>query len=137
MKPYVFEFIPEEDLKLFEKIKIMVAKMSDIDLGKDKDGKIILSCHILVRAVAKFFSLKFVDGYLYPNFNHSWLVTPNGNIVDVYPIATIGGPVLIDGSYNSPARWLYKKDSVFCERYVSGRSFRRSVKKVYKALKSL
>lgn len=79
MRPYVSKFIPQENLELFEKIKMAVTAMPDIDLGKDEEGEeIILSCHILARAIAKLFSLKFVDGYFHPNYNHSWLLTPTG-----------------------------------------------------------
>ena len=31
-----------------------------------------------------------------PNFEHSWLVTPNKNIIDVYPIGILGRPILVD-----------------------------------------
>ncbi len=137
MKPYVLRFISKADLELFEKIKIAVNKLPDIDLGKDEEGKeIILSCHILARAIAKLFSLKFIDGYFYPNYNHTWLLTPDGNIIDVYPIAVVGGPILVENSFSSPVRWLYKKKNI-CDRLFSRRSFRRSVKTAYKILRSL
>lgn len=136
MKPHVLKFIPKEDLELFEKIKIAVTGMpDDIDLGKDEEGEeIILSCHILARAVAKLFSLKFVDGYFHPNYDHSWLLTLNGNIIDVYPIAIVGGPILVKDSFSSPMRWLYKKENI-SDGLFSKPSFRRSVRRVIEVLR--
>ncbi|TSC53571.1 MAG: hypothetical protein LiPW39_190 [Parcubacteria group bacterium LiPW_39] len=135
MKPYVLKFIPKEDLGLFEKIKTAVTKMPDIDLGKDEEGEeIILSCHILARAVARLFSLKFVDGYFHPDHSHSWLLTPNGNIIDVYPVSVLGGPLFIHSSHSSPMRWLYKKENIF-DGLFSKPSFRRSVRRVIKVLR--
>lgn len=134
MRPYVSKFIPQENLELFEKIKMAVTAMPDIDLGKDEEGEeIILSCHILARAIAKLFSLKFVDGYFHPNYNHSWLLTPTGNLIDVYPIAVLGGPILISGAFSSPARWLYKKENI-SDGLFNKPSFRRSVGASIKAL---
>ena len=61
---------------MFEKIRNSVINLPDIDLGVDeKEKKIILSCHILGRAIAKIFRSNYVYGYFYPNFQHTWLLT--------------------------------------------------------------
>ncbi len=110
MTPYVFKMIPEDDVALFEKVRSVVIDLPDIDLGRDEnDGKILLSCHILGRALAKVFQLKHADGYFHPNFEHTWLLTLHSNIIDVYPVAVLGGPILMEESFCSPAKWLYKK----------------------------
>ena len=112
MRPHVLKFIPNEDVELFEKIRSSVNLLPDLDLGKDdEDWSIILSCHILSRAVASVFALRCIDGYFYTNAQHSWVLTPNENIIDVYPIAIFGGPILVHGERFSPSSWLYRQDA--------------------------
>lgn len=51
-----------------------------------------IRCHELARAVGKLLRLRVVDGYVVETFgigDHSWLLTPAGNILDVYSIAQI------------------------------------------------
>ena len=114
MKAYVKKLIPREDLDLFHAVKKSIKKLPDLNLGRNKNGEdIILSCHMLARAVAQRYpELKVVDGFFYPNFNHSWCVTNEGNIIDVYPVAIIGGPFLISGDSCSPAHWLYVEKDI-------------------------
>jgi len=99
MKPHVLSLLPEEDVNLFLAIRKAVIGLPDIDLGVNKatGEKTILSCHILAKAVAKLFSQKCMTGYLYPSYQHSWILTKNGNIIDVYPVAILGGPLMISG----------------------------------------
>ena len=128
MKPYVLSKVPEEDVKLFEKIRQIVNDLPDIIFGKnEKEEELILSCHILARAIGKVFALKHIDGYFYPHYQHTWLLTPQGNIIDVYPVAILGGPILMDGSLFSPARWLYKKKRIL-HGETKKPSFRRALK---------
>lgn len=131
MKPYVLSQVPSGDIELFRRIQRAVNDFPDINLGVNESGEtIILSCHILGRAIGKVFGLKYVDGFFYPNYQHTWLLTANGNIIDVYPVGILGGPFLLKGSDRytySPARWLYKK-----KRILRGKSktpsFRRAVR---------
>jgi hypothetical protein len=62
---------------------------------------------MLARAVADVFDLECVDGSFLVGFDHSWIKTRQGNILDVYPVAILGGPLLVDGQPGSPARQLY------------------------------
>lgn len=96
MTPHVYSLVPKEDQQLLERIRKMVQQIPD-DL-KDRNGeKIELSCHLLARAIANQFKLNWKDGYfVLPSHRHSWVVTPNGNIIDVYPIGIINGPLLAD-----------------------------------------
>jgi hypothetical protein len=137
MTPYARKFVTHEEFGIFERIRELVNILPDIDLGKNEDGEeIILSCHMLVRAVAKIFHLKVIDGYFAKSYDHSWLVTPRGHLIDVYPVATLGGPTLMDGQWLSPSRRLYERTS--SRKLSRGRfgknSFRRSVRRITRAL---
>ena len=110
MRPHALRYIPAEDITLFQQIKDGVNKIpDDLDLGNNDEGQqLVLSCHMLARAVGKVFKLHHCDGYYHSNFEHSWILTPSENIIDVYPIAVIGGPILIhNGFMGCPARLLY------------------------------
>src|ERR1035437_2343419 len=111
MTPYARQFVSNEELELFLKIRELVTKLPDLDLGLDDfRNEIDLSCHMLARAVADIFSLKFVDGYFTIGFQHSWVLTPKeGHVIDVYPVAMLGGPILMEASGFSPARTCYLK----------------------------
>jgi len=112
VRPYVLKFIPNEDIGLFEKIKNAINSLPDLDLGKDEDGlPVILSCHILCRAIANVFDLKCVDGYFHSNVQHSWVLTTNKNIIDVYPVGIFGGPILVHGESFCLSSWLYRQDN--------------------------
>jgi len=126
--------VSKDELALFKRIEKIVSCLSDIDLGEDEKGKkIILSCHILARAVSQVFGVKFVDGFYYPNFEHTWLVTSSGNVIDLYPVATIGGPIMVvEPDYHSPAYWLYHKKRL--NKNFHSNSFRRAVRKVVAAI---
>lgn len=139
MTLYAEQYIPEEDIALFWQIRRSVENMGYLDLGVDEDGKpIILSCHMLARAVARVFSVSVRDGYFVGNFEHSWVETSSGNIIDLYPIAAIGGPIMFDGMI-LPEMKIYIRSST--RRISRGRfgrnSFKRSVRRVASALEFL
>ena len=138
MTPYVRRFVSDNEVALFERIRKVVSALPDVQLGIDEKGEpVILSCHILVRGMARVFHLKYADGYLRPNFQHSWLLTPEGHVIDVYPVGMLGGPILVDG-INQVASRLYEKKSLrrFGRRF-SANSFRRSVRRITKVLKQI
>lgn len=89
-----------DDVALFERIRIAINQMVEPSLGtrgRDKDP-IVLSCHILTRAVTVAFEeLRVQDGYYAGSCEHSWLLTQHGDIIDVYPVGTLGGPIMVDG----------------------------------------
>lgn len=88
--------------------------------------EILWSCHAVVRAAKTRFALdgwRVADGWFGRKGNdHSWLTheSPRGQFVlDVYPIACAGGPLLIDvGAWGSPWGALYREDAT---RYVGSR----------------
>ena len=102
--------VAKEDMAVFERIRHCVNRLPDhLDLGKDeKEDSIELSCFMLARAVGTVFLLEYVDGSFLNIFEHSWIQTRNGNIIDVYPVGIIGGPILVDGGAMGPARHLYR-----------------------------
>lgn len=143
MTPYVARYLTARDVEIFQRIRGLVEGLpDDIDLGSnDRGEKVVLSCHILVRAFARVCHLRYRDGYFHPNYRHSWLLTPDGQIIDAYPVAIWGGPFMIDGSRErySPARWLYLPKST---RMISAGSFarpwfRKAVRRITRALKDI
>lgn len=100
MTPYAKKYVSKNNLEMFGKIKRIVAALPNIDLGVNGRGeKILLSCHMLTRALAELFPLKVWDGYFGApgdRYEHSWLVDKGIHIViDPYPVAVLGGPVLV------------------------------------------
>jgi hypothetical protein len=114
MTPYVLSCIPKSDVELLEKVRLIVQAFPDgLDYGKNAYGEQInLSCHILAHAMGKLFKLEVEDGYFWPNYQHSWLKTTNGHIIDVYPVGIFEGPFLVEQtmSFISPGRHLYQPD---------------------------
>jgi len=135
MIPYVETRIPTEELSIFRKIEGVVSRLPSVDLGTDEEGnKMVLSCHILARAVAKVFGLEYVDGFYHQGFEHTWLMTKSRNIIDVYPVATVGGPIMMDMSVVfSPAHYLYKRERL--GRGFGQNSFKRAVRRVTREIR--
>ncbi len=141
MKPYAFHLVHQYDREVFDHIRRLVQLLPDeIELGKDETGEaIILSCHILARAVFRFFPVKVQSGYLLNCWEHSWLVGPRLSIIDVYPVAILGGPILVNTSFGSPSFLLYKSlpinvfNAVYGERFEKP-SFKKAVDMVAKYL---
>ena len=139
MIPYAQRYISSDDLALFVQIKKSVEQMGDPELGLDEEGKpIVLSCHILARAVARKFPVCVRDGYFAGHYDHSWVETPSGHLIDPYPVAVIGGPIMFEGSTASPQRQIYTRSSA--KKLSRGRfgksSFRRAVRRVAKTLRA-
>lgn len=139
MIPYVERYISKDDLALFAQIRMAVEWMGDLELGLDEDGKpVILSCHILARAVAKVFPVRVRDGYFVRSYDHSWVETSGGHPIDPYPVAVIGGPIMFEGSAASPQRIIYTRSSAkkLSRGRFSKNSFRRAVRRVVNALRA-
>ena len=97
MTPHIAKALPDEDIQIFEKIRIAVDALPDlIDLGQNSNGKILqINCHILAEATAITFGLQRQSGFYYLSAEHSWVLTKTSNIIDVYPVAIYGGPILV------------------------------------------
>lgn len=140
MRFYTDENIDHGDVIAFNQICSALRTLSDsLELGVGEDGeRIILSCHIIARAVENVFSLQCIDGrYWNSGYPHSWNIAPSGRaIIDAYPIATYGGPKLVDLSLGSPQRFLYEERDIsreFLER-IGERRFLRAVRIVTEEL---
>jgi hypothetical protein len=100
MRVYAQTRIAEVDQQLFAHIADVLHRFNDDPI----------SCHTLARAVVQCVpSLTLVDGHVRAGgyrFNHSWTITGGGNIIDVYPIAAIGGPFLM-ATLDSPWSIIY------------------------------
>ncbi len=96
MTTYTETVLPKADVALFRKIEKITHAFPDPNLGI-RDGEVIVpSCRHLAHALTEFFPLKAVDGYSpRRGYQHSWLETANRNIIDVYPVGMVGGPLLL------------------------------------------
>ena len=97
MRFYAEDKIDKQDQELFWKIRQVIIEMPDPDTAMLSGGRTNqLTCHMLADAIRRVFPLGLVRGWrTKPGSTHSWLVTFNHNIIDVYPVGTIGGPILI------------------------------------------
>jgi hypothetical protein len=101
-------------MQLYSDVTAVMHEMQAVDLGTYKKGPNTepypVSCHMMTRAIADILpQLRVVDGYFMRNNEHSWLATEDPNfIIDVYPVCTIGGPLLVFIGGISPMRELYR-----------------------------
>lgn len=96
MQPYAARYISQNDIELLEKVRLLFENLPEIDLGQDGRGeRIIVSCHSLARAVNPFFPVTYVYGIYATLYQHSWLTTRSGAVIDIYPVGCVGGPVLV------------------------------------------
>lgn len=111
MQVYACREVPKEDQEIFFQMKEIFENMPEIDLGKNNKGQEVdVSCHMLARAFAQFFPVTVKDGFFFKKGNfHSWLETKQ-SIMDVYPIAMMGGPVLVDKKGYNPWSQQYLED---------------------------
>ena len=139
MRPYMTDLVPAEDLLLFEKIEGQIQKMPEVDLGVNKEGrKVLVSCHMVARALARIFpEVAYKDGYFGRHGQrHSWLrVKRNPKlIIDPYPIALIGGPIMVHGGFiTTPWDKLYIEAKL---TELGGWEFRHHVKLVESAMRN-
>ncbi len=139
MTPYVRRYVTNPEFQIFEKIRRAVEVLPDLDFGEDeKNRPIVLSCHMLARAIGRVFSLKVVDGFFTSNCEHSWLLTPEGHIIDVYPVAVLGGPILVDSGFGSPLKGFYlkAKRGEYREKF-NQPEFRNAVNRIAKELRGM
>jgi hypothetical protein len=107
MTPYARMHVSERDFEIFSQIRRIVERLPDFKF--DNKNEDIVSCHMLARALKTFFPVRVCDGYFCGSYQHSWLRTEDGSYIDVYPVATLGGPILIAGTaFCSLGHKLYK-----------------------------
>ncbi len=134
MKPYVYPFLPKEDLELFNKIERIIQEMPDIDLGKDENGDdVLVSCHMIAKVLATIFHVRYKEGFFVDKgHTHSWLVTKSGNIIDAYPWAMLGGPIIMKKGFMIPWLQLYREAPL---PRIHNATFLKGVKRVSKIIR--
>lgn len=134
MKPYAETELSAGEQVLLAEVRTIVAAMPE-DVGGEEE----LSCHLLAHGIGRAFELKVVDGEILRGYDHSWIMTPEGNILDTYPVYTASGPIILLMKGLSPWKQIYHEDEVdyiwqrpsfhaavaACEQWV--RDFRRSL----------
>lgn len=106
--------LPAEISALIPSIRNWMSELPEPD--SHWEGK-YWTCHGLCRAAKSVFELTdwlVCDGHFdQRGQEHTWLMLEKPNaqlILDVYPIALYGGPLLIDAQECSPWREIYKLD---------------------------
>lgn len=138
MTPYAAEFgVTAQDLVLYSSVRDALCALPRVAMGVDQAGKpIVLSCHIICRAMRKRIPVGVAveDGYFANHYQHSWLRLQSGNILDLYPVAVASGPILWDGKFPSPAAKLFERAKLQVPLRFSAPEFRRAVRRVADAL---
>lgn len=144
MTPYIARCISFQNKELFVKIQFIVRHLPDLDLGIDEKGReVLLSCHMIARAIGKVLGLQYVDGVFCQNYAHSWLLSPDQKcIIDCYPVGMLGGPLLINAQglwyQASPGRKLYRPSKKIGKNILFGSTaFRRSVRRLEREIKQI
>jgi hypothetical protein len=123
--PHVQKHIPPSLIERHRQICQLVQELPEVDLGRGQDGEPIpLSCHLVARAVSEVFPFFRVhDGHFNRFAQHSWLIAYEEFLLDPYPIAMLGGPILMHVVY--PGVWwsLYQDRPL---RVVRSARFRRN-----------
>lgn len=129
MKPHVLEIIEIADVNLWRHVCIACMAIPDDILGAK------LSCHMLACAAAKVFpELTVQHGYIKPGYEHSWCITSHGNIMDVYPIGVVGGPLLIHRE--APIHHYETHKEIVKRRNLTSEKFERQVREVEQRMRN-
>jgi hypothetical protein len=128
--------LPAVEVGLLGTIREIVRDLPILELGNDDEGNpIILSCHLLARSIGSVFSLNYADGFWLHSYQHSWVYSSLGNIIDVYPVGILGGPLLVDNQhFFSPGRRLYHERNIGEAIGVSKPWFQEAVGEVTRVL---
>jgi len=142
MMPWCERIIEQEDRKLFKKIKKLINRLPDMTFRFDQSGsEIIISCHLLARAVYAVWPEEFIGvrtGYFMDYFDHSWLITARGNVLDIYPVGCLGGPLLYSGLESSPVFLMYRENGgVKITNGISEEKFNSCLKTLVQKIKEI
>lgn len=139
MKPYVMRDVPGDVHALFKRVRRAVKRLPNVDLGSDgRGGRVPVSCHMVCRAFASTLGIELRDGYFGEGaWTHSWLLTDAGLIIDPYPWALVGGPVMVSVKDLSPWRGLYREADLSRHFEALRPAFDRHVDEVTRAVRSV
>lgn len=137
MKREIRQEALREDLDLLDRMRLVMREMPDIDFGRIGEYQIPTDCHMVARAFANHFPVTVKDGYFIDHgWPHSWVLTPNCFVIDLYPIRMeAGGPVLVSIGIQSPWRDAYRvEESPAFSRMLADPLFLERVETVSKAV---
>lgn len=143
-QPHVISLLPKKDIELFCRIQNIMRRIPEVDLGSDEEGEqILVSCHMVTRALENIFpgEVRNQDGWFArKGYEHSWLIRGNGYpvdylVIDPYPIAVMGGPILVDTRWLTPWRRIYIKHRLGITKRV--KDFDRHVRLVTRAMRNV
>lgn len=111
------------DMEMFGKIQAVLNAMPDIVFEAEDRGwracKNQVSCHLICRALVKYFEATVCDGYFVQGYQHSWLVPKSGSsIIDAYPVAG-AVPFIVAKDLASPWVRLYKRSDKLAAKFVT------------------
>ena len=124
MIPRAATYFSEKELELFHQIELLVQEVELPDLGlmggarplgANPDMRYLVSCHMVTRAIAALYpQLAVKDGTFMRGYGHSWLVDGRGHIIDPYPWAMVGGPIMLStedmSPWNNKRQWSIKHE---------------------------
>ena len=103
-KEFIASLLTESELATFRTVE----DLTPIFLDRED-----ASCHTIVEALIPFVpSLETVRGTFGRIHEHSWLrfIDKPELIIDPYPVACLGGPILVTTNYMTPWKALYKEE---------------------------
>ena len=136
------EVVSEDDWLLWADVVEYVRRLYDVNNDRPDGQEFLMECHSVSRALVQCVpQLRCVDGILrgvgkeneewkLQGCLHSWLVTPDGSIIDAYPVGFIYFyPVLIPvGHRYSPFGYeLYEEDKSLTKQISNRQTYRRSL----------
>lgn len=124
--------IAPNDMRIFLQIQAVLTAMPNISFGLKGPEWLgcnnQLSCHLICRALAKFFEVSFHNGYFTKGCQHSWLIPSSGSsIIDAYPFAG-ASPFIVARNWPSPWGHLYIESSELDQTF-STNEFRAQLEK--------
>ena len=143
----------DQDMKLLCEVMSLATKVRDYAKGLSYAKHLTFECHSICRAISMALpKLKCIDGsyagleripaagvvFELQYTDHSWLLTPDGAIIDPYPVGYISvNPVIVvtKGQYSPFGGKLYVEDSRITTK-VSARKLWRKSQVLYKMIQA-
>ncbi len=121
MRPKIADDVPQEDWDILVKIRAIIEGLPQtlvtqgflfgMPLPRDMaESRVIPSCHVFTRALAKFLPVEVHDGMIIEikadgkehGHEHSWLTRKGSDgkiIIDPWPLGVVSGPALFIQDY--------------------------------------
>lgn len=91
-----WEDVPLVDRRLFTVVCKLVRAMPQMILDHQTGHRFPLDCHLLAGGLAVVLpNLLVYSAVLFGLFEHSWLMTADGSLIDSWPVGIANGPLLI------------------------------------------